>query len=114
MTALKTHLAILDNGKPVYLVANIMTRAWSLFRRDRIIIEKMTAKGLDAGKPDPFGYFLKQAWSEARAYICDLHMISEYQAQTPEQQRVADLEGRTRLGVSGWKQLDQARAAVAA
>ena len=112
--ATPTYLAILDSGKPVYLVANIMQRAWSLFRRDQRVIEKMRARGLDAGEPDPFGYFLKQAWSEARARICDLRMISEYQTQTPEQQRVADLEGRTRLGVTGWKELDEARAAVAA
>lgn len=105
-------MAAIENGAAVYNRSAIMRRAWVLARQDAELIARMEARGEDAGGADPFGYFLKQAWTEAKGLVSDLAFAATAATASPAKRRVIELRNVTRLGVNGLKALGTAYAAL--
>ena len=101
-----SHLATIENGKSRYDRAAIMRHAHHLRAREAAIIERIRARGEDAGELEPFAHFLKQAWADAKGFAGDL-IVAERQRQeaSPLKRRIFDLTRRTRLGARGLAEL---------
>ena len=101
-----SHLATIENGKTRYNKSAIMRHAHQLRRREKAIVERMEARGEDAGELEPFGYFLSRAWADAENFAGDL-IVAERKRQeaSPIERRIFDLTHRTRLGARGLAEL---------
>ncbi len=109
-------LATLDNGKPVFNRGAIMRRAWRLYHHEQKTADEWKARGQTVTALS-LGECMKQAWADAHGFASSLQYSQALKAAPAPVQRVVDLQMKTRLGVSGLKQLgnaiaDRARAAL--
>ena len=102
--------ATLTNGRVHYNTTYIFVRAHAMRRTDAKLIADMTAVGMNGGELDPFRYFLKRAWQDAKCHAGDLEFISRFTAPKRNERDRLETEQlaihmRTRIGVDGQRRL---------